>query len=200
MIAEHRAESTTKRFYGVVPATVTDNNDPAKEGKVKVRFDWFDGQMESEWCRVRQLYAGNGYGTFFIPEVGDEVLVAFILGDMRQPIILGGLYNGTDKPPSFHDRDKDEKLIRTKAGHKIILDDTKGSQKITIEDSSGNHSIVIDTVANSITIKSSNGKLVFDGQGIEIKSGIGIDISAKTSIKIDATGNMDLTGSIININ
>src|SRR5205085_11927984 len=153
-----------------------------------------------EWCRVRQLYAGNGYGTFFVPEVGDEVLVAFIHGDMRQPIIIGGLYNGTDKPPSFHAKDKDQKLIRTKAGHQIILDDTNGSQKITIVDSSGKHSIVIDTVANSITIKSEDGKLIFEGQGIEIKSGIGIDVSAKSNIKIDATGNMDLTGSIININ
>ena len=50
--------------------------------------------------RRASSYAGNGYGSFFVPEVGDEVLVAFVQGDMRYPIILGGLYNGEDKPPT----------------------------------------------------------------------------------------------------
>jgi phage baseplate assembly protein V len=149
--------------------------------------------MESEWCRVRQFYAGNDYGAFFIPEVGDEVLVSFIHGDMRLPIILGGLYNGLDKPPSHRADDKDEKMIRTKGGHQIIFDDTSGSEKISIIDADGNNSIVIDTVANTITVQASQGKLVFEGQqGIEIKSG--------ANIKMEATGTIDLKGATVNIN
>ena len=98
-----RSLSTDQRYYGVYEALVSDVNDPANEGRVKIKMPWFDEQMETEWCRVRQFYAGNGYGAFFVPEVGDEVLIAFIQGDMRQPIILGGLYNGNDKPPSHRD-------------------------------------------------------------------------------------------------
>ncbi len=200
MSAVPRSRSTDQRYYGVAEGLVTDVNDPQKLGRVKLKFPWFDPDMETEWCRVRQFYAGNDYGAFFIPEVGDEVLVAFIHGDMRLPIILGGLYNGQDKPPSHRASDKDEKMIRTKGGHQIILDDTSGSEKISIVDAKGDNSIVIDTVANSITIKSNKGKLVFEGQGIEINSGIGIDVKAKTNIKVEATATMDLKGATVNIN
>ncbi len=200
MSAVPRSRSTDQRYYGVAEALVTEVDDPQKLGRVKLKFPWFDPDMESEWCRVRQFYAGNGYGAFFIPESGDEVLVAFIHGDMRLPIILGGLYNGQDKPPSHHAKDKDEKMIRTKGGHRIILDDTRGKEKISIVDAKGENSIVVDTVANSITIKSNKGKLVLEGQGIEISSGIGIDVKAKTNVKVEATTTMDLKGATVNIN
>lgn len=192
MSAVPRSRSTDQRYYGVAEALVTAVDDPQKLGRVKLKFPWFDPDMETEWCRVRQFYAGNDYGAFFIPEAGDEVLVAFIHGDMRLPIILGGLYNGQDKPPTFRAKDKDEKMIRTKGGHQIIFDDTSGSEKISIVDAKGENSIVIDTVANSITVKSNKGKLVFEGQGIEINSGIGIDVKAKA--------NIDIKGATVNIN
>src|SRR5262245_64193000 len=91
-----RSRSTDQRYYGVAAARVTYVNYTQELGRVKLKFPWFDQNMETEWCRVRQFYAGNQYGAFFIPEVGDEVLVSFIHGDMRLPIILGGLYNGKD--------------------------------------------------------------------------------------------------------
>jgi phage baseplate assembly protein V len=200
MSAPSRARSTDKRYYGVVEAIVTDNVDPAKEGRVKLKFPWFDEQMETEWCRVGQFYAGNGYGSFFIPEVGDEVLVSFIHGDMRMPIVIGGLYNGKDKPPSSRQKDKDEKMIRTKGGHQITLDDTQGEEKIVIMDSKGNNSVEIDTKGDSITIKAATGKLVLDAQGIEIKSGQGIEVKANSTIKIEASATMDLKGATVNIN
>ena len=201
MSATPRSRSTDQRYYGVAEALVTAVDDPQKLGRVKLKFPWFDPNMETEWCRVRQFYAGNQYGAFFIPEVGDEVLVSFIHGDMRLPIILGGLYNGQDKPPSHRDNSKDEKMIRTKGGHQIILDDTSGKEKISIIDAKGKNSIVIDTVANSITIKASEGKLIFEGQkGIEINSGIGIEVKAKSSIKIEADATLDLKGQQVNIN
>src|SRR5262249_13689265 len=99
-----RAQTTDKRYYGVVEGIVVDVFDPDKEGKIKVRFPWFDDDMVTEYCRVCQLYAGNGYGALFVPEVGDEVLIGFIHGDMRLPIVLGGLYNGKDKPSSYRQK------------------------------------------------------------------------------------------------
>jgi phage baseplate assembly protein V len=147
--------------------------------------------MQTEWCRVCNLYAGNKYGTFFHPEKDDEVLVAFVQGDMRQPVVLGGLYNGQDKPPTARTQDKDEKVIRTKAGHQITLDDTRGSEKIVIVDKTGKNSVVIDANANSITV-TAQGKLVLNGKGVEIKSG--------AEMKIEATGTLDVKGATINLN
>jgi phage baseplate assembly protein V len=192
-MSQSRSKTTDKRFYGMYEALVTAVNDAeGKQGRVKVKFPWFDEQMETEWCRVRQFYAGNGYGAFFVPEVGDEVLVAFIQGDMRFPIILGGLYNGQDKPPTYRADDKDEKLIRTKGGHQITFDDTPNKEKITIVDAQKNNRIVIDTVANSITIQSKDGKLVLQAKEIEIK--------ADATIKIEAGAQMDIKGKPINLN
>jgi phage baseplate assembly protein V len=213
MTAQSRTRTTDKRYYGVYEALVAEVNDTAKEGRVKVQFPWFDDQLTSEWCRVRQFYAGNDYGAFFIPEVGDEVLVAFIQGDMRYPIILGGLYNGKDKPPTARADDKDQKMIRTKGqheilmddtknkecvriktkgGHQVTLDDTSGAEKITIIDSKEKNRVEIDTVANSIKVESSGGKLVLKANQIEI--------SADSTLKIEAGGQMTIKGATVNIN
>jgi phage baseplate assembly protein V len=147
-----RSRSTDQRYYGIYEALVSDVNDPAKEGRVKIKMPWFDGQMETEWCRVRQFYAGNGYGAVFVPDVGDEVLISFIQGDMRQPIILGGLFNGADKPPA---RDPRERIICSRNGHKIrFIDSTPNSGDrgaLIVEDAHGNR------------VTMSNGKIAIHG-------------------------------------
>jgi uncharacterized protein involved in type VI secretion and phage assembly len=126
-----RSRSTDRRYFGVVEAIVVEN-DGDDEGRVKVKFPWFDGGATvTEWCRVSQLYAGGGYGAVFVPEKDDEVLVAFVHGDMRFPIVLGGLYNGVDKPPTARKDGKDQKIIRTRAGHEVLLDDGEKEIRIT---------------------------------------------------------------------
>jgi uncharacterized protein involved in type VI secretion and phage assembly len=193
-----RSRSTDKRFYGVVEGIVTENSDPDGEGKVRVKYPSFDEHMNSEWCRILQPYAGKGYGMFFVPEKGDEVVVAFAHGDMRLPIILGGVYNGLDKPPSHRDASTDEKMIRTKGGHQVLLNDSKDSHQIKITTnggheidlndkeqtvsvtSSGGQSITLDDQAGSITVKTSG------GQSITLDPGGGVTISAMT-VTIDAT-------------
>ena len=179
-----RMRSTDKRFYGVVEGLVTDNVDPDKEGKVRVKFPWFDDQMISEWCRVLQPYAGLGYGMFFVPEVDAEVVVAFGHGDMRLPIILGGVYNGKDKPPSHRDAKTDEKMIRTKGGHIILLNDSNNSHQVKIT-TNGGQSITLDDQARSVTITT------IEGQSITLDPTGGVTISA-TTVTIDATSSISL--------
>ena len=87
------------RIYGMVIGIVTNNQDPDKLGRVKVRFPWLSDEDESQWARMLTPMAGDNRGMYFIPEVDDEVLVAFEQGDMRFPYILGALWNGEDKPP-----------------------------------------------------------------------------------------------------
>jgi phage baseplate assembly protein V len=203
-----RARTTDRRYYGVAEALVTAVNDSGQEGRVKLRLPWFNEEFETEWSRVSQFYAGNGYGAFFIPEVGDEVLVAFVHGDMRFPVIIGGLYNGKDKPPSFRADDKDEKMIRTKSGHRITLDDTSGSEKITIVDKTGANSIVINSTDNSITITSekditlsaTKGTITLDAKNLEIKSSADSKIEAGAGMDVKASSTMNIKGQTVNIN
>jgi phage baseplate assembly protein V len=190
-VKDARSRSTDKRYYGVAEAIVTDVNDPEKEGRVKVRYPWFDDQTVSDWCRVRQLYAGGGYGTFFVPEVGDEVLVAFIHGDMRMPIVLGGLYNGQDKPSVFRDSSKDPKLIRTRGGHQILMDDTAGGEKIEITDAKGNV-LTLDAVNNTITLQAQS--------DVTVQSKTGKLALKGTTVEIEATATMSLKGQSISLN
>ncbi|MFY1112998.1 MAG: phage baseplate assembly protein V [Methanosarcinaceae archaeon] len=200
-----------KRVEGVFLGIVTNNQDPEKGAKVKVKFPWVS--EDDYWARVVTLMAGNGRGTFFIPEVGDEVLVAFDHGDINNPYVIGALWNGEDSPPEknedgknnirkirsrlghevvFNDEEGKGKVeIRTKSGHKIVLDDSSGGEKIDIMDKSGNNSIRIDSAQNSIAI-SSQMKLNIKAQSIEIESG--------GMMTIKSSGTLTLQGALIKIN
>jgi uncharacterized protein involved in type VI secretion and phage assembly len=149
-----RSRSTDNRFYGVAEALVTDVRN---DGMVKVTYPWFDDEMESEWARVLQFFAGPGHGSFFIPKVNSEVLVAFIHGDMRFPIVLGGLFNGKDLPPGTG-TDLDTHVrhyrIQSPTGHRISMLDPESSGAIgaVIVENSGGDSITMST-NGTMTIK-----------------------------------------------
>ncbi|MFI1888523.1 phage baseplate assembly protein V [Streptomyces jumonjinensis] len=180
-----RARTTDKRYYGVVEALVVEN-DGDDEGRVRLRFPWFDQTTVTDWCRVGQLYAGNGYGSLFVPEKGDEVLVAFVHGDMRFPIVLGGLYNGADKPPAARTDGRDQKIIRTRHGHEVVLDDTAAQAAVRITSAAG-HTVELDDQGRTVRITAAEGgsvtvtaqgditltapKVTIDSPGIDLGGG-----------------------------
>lgn len=159
MSFQSRAAATDKRYFGVYTAIVAEVGDSAHPAEVRLRFDWFDPQMRTEWCRVCNLYAGNGYGAVWLPEQDDEVLVAFVQGDMRWPIVLGGLYNGVDKPPTARTDTLDQKLLRTRGGHEILFDDSDGKQRLRLT-SKGGHQVDIDDQGKQIVIATAGGSAV----------------------------------------
>jgi uncharacterized protein involved in type VI secretion and phage assembly len=160
MSAQPRARTADRRYYGVVEGIVVEAaSDPASEGRVKVKFPWFDDGTVSEWCRVAQPYAGNGYGATFTPEAGDEVILGFSHGDMRLPIVLGGLYNGKDKPPTSRTDSDDKKLIRTKGGHELLFDDSSGGPKLVVT-SAGGHKVTLDDDPGTVTVETSGGQSI----------------------------------------
>ncbi len=124
---------------GVVPGSVVDVDDPQGEGRVRVRFPWLPGNNQGYWAPVASQMAGGGRGSWFMPEVGDEVLVAFDQGDVRHPYIIGFLWNGEHNPPTT---DTHLRLIRTVNGHEIAIYDPAISGGdtgyIRIEDAHGN--------------------------------------------------------------
>ena len=139
---------------GVVPAIVSNLDDPEKLGRMKVTFPWVAELAESPWARVAMAGAGKKRGIVMLPEVGDEVLVAFDHGDARMPYVVGGLYNGKDELPVAPV--KDGKVVNrafSRNGHRIELDDD--TDKITIATGDGKHSIVLDQKGSKIVIETS---------------------------------------------
>ena len=114
------------------PAIVKDNNDPQGMGRVRVQFFWQKGEQLSPWIRMIQPYAGSSKGFYFIPEVGEEVMVDFENGNAERPFVLGAHYNGAAKSGY----NPTTKAIHTKSGTKILLNDAEGS--VRIEDASHN--------------------------------------------------------------
>ena len=163
-----RARSHEKPYYGVASGVVEEIVDPDKEGRIKVRFGWFDDGTVTEWCRVAQLYAGSKFGAFFVPEKGTEVVVAFVHGDLREPIILGGLYNRKIKPATDRQKDetKDEKVIRTRAGHELKFVDTKQKEKVILTSKGGHRLEMTDGDNGTIEIRTDKGqRIVLDDRG-----------------------------------
>lgn len=197
------------RFYGLTVGIVTNTQDPDKLGRVKVRFPWLSDTEESHWARVVTPMAGKERGIYFLPEVEDEVLVAFEHGMMEFPYVLGALWNGKDAPPATNDDGKNNlRVIKSRSGHVIILDDTAGEENITIADKTGKNMIIISSKENmisimadaDITLESTNGKLKLSGKGIEIKSGAEIKIEASQNVDLKAGPQLNLKGNMVNIN
>ena len=117
------------RYYGVVVGIVTNNQDPNNMARVRVKFPWLSDDNESWWARMAVPMAGSGRGSYFLPEVDDEVLVAFEHGDVRSPYIVGGLWNGKDSPPANNSDGKNNIRVI----HKSVTDyltDTKWSNTV----------------------------------------------------------------------
>ena len=216
------------KIFGVVIGVVTNNQDPDKLGRVKVSFPWLDDQDESNWARIATTMAGNNRGTFFLPEVDDEVLVAFEHGNVGKPYVIGALWNGVDAPVRDNadgknnqrvirsraghefilndEAGKEQVEIKTKAGHQFLLDDTSGSEKISIVDKSGDNKIEIDSAQNSIAI-SAKTKITLKAPTVEITADTEMTVkSAKVEItsdgpaKLESSAMLTIKGSMVKIN
>lgn len=197
------------RMYGVVVGIVTNNQDPDGGGRVKVRFPWLSDTEESFWARIAVPMAGGGRGTYFLPEVDDEVLVGFEHGDLRFPYVLGSLWNGKDAPPADNGDGKNNvRVIKSRSGHVIKLNDEDGKETIEIVDKSGKNSIVIDTAENTLTLTSDKdiklsapqGKIALDAKNIELKSSADTKVESGAGMDVKASATLNIKGATVNIN
>jgi uncharacterized protein involved in type VI secretion and phage assembly len=194
------------RVYGVAVGTVREIRDPLGLGRVRVSFPWVsaddeesvviennDRRAHSYWARVATLMAGGGRGAYFVPDVGEEVLVAFEHGELDRPVIIGGLWNKDAKPPVAMDNGGENHIrgIYTRTKHRIELNDSSDKTSILIEDSTGKNRIRIDT-ANSKMELTVQGDMAISASGnITISAGGDIKLEAKGSVAVQA--NMDCT-------
>src|SRR6185295_18578472 len=120
---------------GVAIALVTQNKDDDGQCRIKVRYPWHDKPRDSYWARLSMPMAGKDRGVVFIPEVGDEVLVAFEREDLRFPYVLGVLRNGKEKSPFANDDgNNDKRIVKSRKKHYLVFDDgSKGSVELAHE-------------------------------------------------------------------
>ena len=167
------------------PAQVKENNDPEGLGRVKVQFYAASGNAVSEWIRMIQPHSGAGKGFYFIPEIGEEVLVGFEGNNVQNPYVIGAQYNGQDKS-GYADSQNNIKAIHTRSGHLIKFTE---DESILIADKNGNE-ILLDTVGGNINITASN-TITMNAANIVINASE--NISATAGVNITESAGADKT-------
>lgn len=187
---------------------VTDLDDPEELGRVRVRFPTL-GDAESDWARLVVVGGGSDRGLLFRPDVGDEVLVGFQGGDMRHPVVLGGLWSRASPPPAEGSDPATVQLLRSRSGHQITLDDTHGAERLEISDGTRMLRILLDSTDGCLRLENDSGDLEIQaGAGnISVRARGAISLQAPTiSVKADASldleslGRLRIKGAVVEIN
>lgn len=197
---------------GLSVAIVTDNADPDDLGRVKLRFPTLDEAYESDWARVAQLGAGPDSGAVFLPDVNDEVLVGFESGDIRRPYVVGGLYNGVDKP-RLGDGLIDNGHVKrrgliSRAGHRIVFLDDDAKSGVALLSGDDSLRIALRQSDSSLTIASdgsisitAGGKVTLEaGSDLTVKAGGSLTLEGQAGVKVKSGGIVDIDGSLIELN
>lgn len=216
----NRHDSMNRRIYGVTVGIVTNVNDPEKQGRVKLKLPLRECENETDWVRIASIMAASDLGAFFLPEVNDEVLVAFNEGNVREPFVIGALWNPQSPPPAYTVGDKvNMRKLKTRSGHEIIFTEESGKEKIEIL-TPGGHSLTMDDEAKKIDFKNGTGNnnLLIEGQSnkisinsdqkillkansssVEIDKSGGITIKSTGSIKIESSSSLKIKGQQVDI-
>ena len=167
------------------------DGDPGGQGRIQITLPVMENQEQGLWARLATLYATNESGSFFIPEVGDEVVVGFFNDDPRHPVVLGSLHSSGRKAPHPLTAENHTKAIVSREKLKITFTEDK---KIMVLETPGANKITISDEAKGIKLEDQNGNtMVMDDKGIALDSPKDISIKAKGKITLDATGEMSLT-------
>jgi uncharacterized protein involved in type VI secretion and phage assembly len=202
-LATNGHAAATGPIHGVVVALVTNNDDPEKMGRVKLKFPWLSDTYESDWTRMTQFGAGPNSGAVFMPEVNDEVLVAFEFGDVRRPIVVGALYNGKDKPrlgDGLFDNGKVKRRgVVSRKGHRFILFDDDGKSGIALLTSDSSIKISLNETKKEIHVVckgkvrieadddvsiNSKNKVSIQGQQVEVTGTSGVKVSSSSAVEV----------------
>ncbi len=209
---------------GVVIAQVSDVNDPEHQGRVKLTFPWLSDDYVSDWARTVQSGAGKDRGAMVVPEVGDEVLVAFEQQDPLRPYVIGGLFNGIDKPKSAGIPVVDtgsgainRRSFISRNGHRVdVLDETGKTEGIDVQTGDGKLRIALDAVAtkvtvhsdgtvqidgkNGVVIESSSGNLELKGRQIKMTAQQGVSVTGGTGLlELKTTGPVTVDGTTVKV-
>lgn len=175
-------------------ARVTDVNDPAGLARVKVELYNTDTARDvAIWARVAVPFAGANRGAFFIPQTGDEVLVVFVNGDPRAPVVVGSLWNGADTPPESLSGRVDRWTITGKAGTKIsIIEESDATAKIECRTPGGVTLTMTDEGGGKVEVVGAANTITIDTSGVKVQAAAKVSIQASSvevtaaTVKVDA--------------
>jgi uncharacterized protein involved in type VI secretion and phage assembly len=194
-------------IQGLAVGVVTDNKDSDGLGRVRVRLPWYKDSDTSFWARIAAPMAGGQRGSYFLPEIDDEVLVGADFGDPSHLYVLGGLWNGSNGPPETNsDGNNDIRVLKSRSGHWLKFNDGQGPEvelKLTdgkrlLLDQDG--VIVEDGQGNKITIESTSGGITLESTAqLKIKSQM-VSIEAGASLELKASGTLTISGALVQIN
>ena len=198
LLDEMDHQAPLDRRTSLVVGVVTNTNDPQKRGRVCLKFPWMSEKAESCWARVIGPGAGPEAGFFAVPEVGDEVLVAFLHGDINQPCVIGGLWNGKNPIPpegaqAAPDQRPQVRVWRSRSGHRIVFHDDQ-TKKIEVISAAG-RKIVLDDRDKKILLENEQVKVTIEKNKIRIEAANEIEITSKGGLKLDARGNIEIKAS-----
>ena len=191
------------RWYGVYSAIVRDNDDPENIGRIKVLLTWVPdsagivglekGQQYECWARLTTFMAGEARGAWVIPEINDEVLVAFEGGHPGRPCVLGSLWNGRDVPPTAMDsqRENNVKLLKSRSGVELKINDGNGDEYVQIQTPGGRSLKLSDYASGSIKIEDNRGNC------IQLDSN-GVALSSSATVRLDA-GTIELNAGLLDV-
>ncbi|MEU1401251.1 VgrG-related protein [Streptomyces sp. NPDC005728] len=201
---------STPRLPSVANALVTDVQDPLRQGRVKLQFPWLDDAYVSDWARTVQL-GGKGGGGVFPMDVGDEVLVAFDRGALDHPFVIGGLYNGRDKPTVVSDVPLHDGLKKQATRHTVadrqgnrmdLLSQRTGGRKQGVRLATGNNKLVInlDRTKTEITVDSKGAVSIKGSRSVSVEAGTDLTLSARRNLTIKSGGLLDIQGrGVVNV-
>ncbi|MFP2900084.1 phage baseplate assembly protein V [Corallococcus sp. 4LFB] len=194
-------EAWARRAYGITVGIVTNNKDPERRGRVRVRFPRFSDQDESAWAPVLSPMAGANRGLLLLPEKDDHVLVAFDNGDLHFPYVIGCLFAACPlpvsdtacQPPGPQGTEQDVKVLRSRSGHTLTLDDTQGRERITLCDGKGKVRMTFDSKSGALTLHA-DGDVTMEAGGRLTLSGASVTLEDK------GPGRISIQGGKVDIN
>ena len=218
-----RASEDAAKLRGVYIGTVKANTDEGQDSKyrVKVKFEWLpcgQAQEMSHWARIAVPMAGDARGTYLLPEVEDQVLVVFAHGDIRFPVIIGSLWNESQKPPETNPDGKNNyRVIKSRSGHRLIFDDTEGAERVILVDSTNKNKVLLDSANQVTTLETADGDIEiqapsgvarFHASNVKItttgdvhaKGGMKLEVSSQGAVNAKATGTMNLNAALVQMN
>ena len=215
-VVDRHGQPVSGRMPGLAEAIVIDNVDPEQIGRVKVKLPTLPDMPESYWARLVMPMAGQKRGWMTIPEIDDEVLVAFINGDINHAIVLGSLYNGVDLPPyANEDQENNLRVFQSRSGHRLTFDDTSGDERVELISHNEEIRIILDAANKTIGIYAGKDIIVEAGETISFKctdfileasstismsAGTTLDLESGSDCTVNGGGQLTLTASMTSIN
>jgi uncharacterized protein involved in type VI secretion and phage assembly len=220
-----RLETMDAVQYGLHYGIVCQNKDPDNLDRIKVRFPWLDNgdTDQTAWAQLLTPMEGNKFGWYTLPDIEDVVVVVFIAGDISQPVIVGGVWSTPDNSPEPNEDGKNNfRGYRSRAGHRLVFDDSSAGTKVWVADKttknmigmgkfakdgagpnicavwkppmSGENGISVSTMEGKMEITAKT-KLSIKAQNIKINAKTTIDMKAGSDIKMEGTSAAKLTSS-----